>query len=152
MLEVGSEAPDFTTSTQHGDTVSLSEYRGKKVVLYFFPTGLGPGCVMQACNLRDNIEHLSAEGIVVLGCSGDTAKSNGNFSSKYNLPYSLVADPDREIASAYGTYGEKKMFGHTHLGIKRTTYLIDEEGVILHIIRRPKLGVHAHEILKAFGL
>ena len=151
MLQAGEKAPDFAAQTQHGTVVRLSDYSGKKVALYFYPKDNTPGCTKQACSLRDNMAQLTAQGIVVLGVSGDSVKSHGKFAARYQLPFDLVADTDKQIMQQYGVWGEKKMFGRTFLGVKRTTFLIDEQGVIRHVFKRPKVSVHADEVLRVFG-
>ena len=152
MPEVGSVAPLFEGRTQYGDICSLEKYRGQKVVIYFYPKDDTPGCTIQACNLRDQYSELQAAGIAVIGVSGDSVESHGKFASKYSLPFPLVADPDRLILSLYGVWGEKKLYGRSFIGIKRTTFLIDEKGIIFHIFKRPKVGEHTREILKQFNV
>jgi len=147
MLKVGDEAPDFIAQTQHGE-VRLSDYKGKKVALYFYPKDGTPGCTKQACNLRDNTDTLDSNGIVVLGVSGDSLKSHQNFANKHGLPFPLVSDPEKEIMRTYGVWGEKKMYGRTFFGVKRTTFLINEEGEIQHIFKRPKVLHHSEEVIK----
>ncbi len=151
MLQVGDQAPDFELLTQHGTSVRLVDYRGRQVALYFYPKDHTPGCTRQACNLRDNIELLQEEGIQVLGVSGDSVRTHANFAGKHDLPFLLLADTDGQVLRTYGVWGEKKMFGRTFLGIRRTTFLIDEDGVIQHIFRRPKVRLHAEELLAASG-
>ncbi len=151
MPEPGDMAPDFQGATQSGDTLRLSDYRGKKVALYFYPKDDTSGCTKQACNLRDEHEHLNMDDIVVIGVSGDDVKSHQEFAKKYALPFPLVADPDREILEMYGVWGEKKFYGRSSMGIKRTTFLIDEEGVIRDVIKRPNVKGHAEEIRRKFG-
>jgi peroxiredoxin Q/BCP len=147
-LEPGAPAPDFTAPTQQGTPLSLSDYRGQWVALYFYPKDDTPGCTKQACNLRDNIAALDAEGVAVVGVSGDEVDSHEAFAEKYDLPFPLVADPDREIQNAYGVYGERSLYGKKVVGLKRTTYLIDPEGIVRHVFKRPKTGDHAAEILE----
>ncbi len=147
MIEVGDKAPEFTAHSQGGE-ISLSDYRGKKVALYFYPKDYTPGCTKQACNLRDNIGLLLSNGIVVIGVSKDSVKSHTNFANKYELPFPLVSDHNKKIMEAYGVWGEKSMFGKTFFGVKRTTFLIDEEGVIQHVFKRPKVVRHAEEVLQ----
>ncbi len=151
MLQAGDKAPNFAAEAQHGAVVNLSDYNGRKVVLFFYPKDNTPGCTMQACNLRDHIPQLNAHGVEVLGVSGDSVASHKRFASKHQLPFLLIADTDKRIMQEYGVWGEKKMYGRTFLGVKRTTFLINEDGVIHHIFRRPKLSGHADEVLKAFG-
>jgi peroxiredoxin Q/BCP len=151
MPEPGDLAPDFEGMTQMGESVRLSDYRGKKVALYFYPKDDTPGCTKQACNLRDEYEHLGSEDIAVIGVSGDDMKSHKEFADKYDLPFPLVADTDRTILEKYGVWGEKSLYGRRFLGINRTTFLIDEDGVIRHVIKRPKVKEHAKEITAKFG-
>ena len=147
MPEVGEKAPDFSGKDQNGNTVSLADFRGKKVVLYFYPKDHTPGCTKQACNLRDGQGILTASGIAVVGVSADSVKSHGRFADKYDLPFPLIADEDLEIIKRYGVYGEKNLYGIKSLGIKRTTFLIDEYGKILHVFKRPNTVEHTQEIL-----
>lgn len=151
MPAAGEVAPDFTGVTQTGDTLRLSDYRGKKVALYFYPKDDTSGCTKQACNLRDEYQHLNIEGIAVIGVSGDDVESHQKFAKKYDLPFPLVADPDREILTRYGVWGEKSLYGRISIGTKRTTFLIDEEGVIRHVIKRPNVKEHGEEIRAKFG-
>ena len=146
-LAVGVKAPDFSAETFDGTTVSLGDYQGQKLALYFYPKDSTPGCTNQACNLRDNLEALAGEGVAVVGVSPDSNDSHERFSSKYELPFPLIADPDREIIEAYGVWGEKKNYGKTYMGLQRTTFLIDEDGVIQHVFKRPKTKAHAEEII-----
>ncbi len=146
-LEAGTEAPDFTAATFDGRTITLSQYRGGKVALYFYPKDMTPGCTNQACNLRDNIDVLTEHDIAVIGVSPDDNDRHEAFASKHDLNFPLVADPDREIIEAYGVWGEKKNYGKTFKGLQRTTFLIDEDGVIQHVFKRPKVKEHAEEIL-----
>ncbi len=146
-LEAGTPAPDFTVHTSDGQAVSLSALKGQKVVLYFYPKDDTPGCTKQACNLRDNLSDLAAQGITVIGVSPDDDVSHGAFAAKYNLTFPLVADPERTIIEAYGVWGEKQNYGKTYMGLQRTTFLIDEGGTIQHVFKRPKTADHTNEIL-----
>lgn len=146
-LESGETAPDFTAPTQDGSTLSLSDYRGQWVALYFYPKDDTPGCTKQACNLRDGIGTLEDEGVAVVGVSEDDVDSHEAFAEKYDLPFPIVADPDHDVLDAYGVYGERSMYGNTFMGTARTTYLIDPDGVIRHVFKRPKTGDHTAEIL-----
>jgi len=150
MPEVGDAAPSFEGPVQGGGHISYEDYKGKRLALYFYPRDNTPGCTKQACNLRDNFEMLAKHGIEVVGVSDDPVSKHESFSDKFDLPFPLIADTDRKVLNAYGTYGEKKNYGRTYMGTKRMTFLIDENGVIKHIIRRPKVGRHAEEILKGF--
>lgn len=146
-LEAGTTAPSFTATTFAGDEVSLEAHRGRKVALYFYPKDSTPGCTKQACNLRDNLGLLASHEIDVIGVSPDGDESHEKFSNKHELPFPLVADPDRKIIEAYGVWGEKKNYGKTYMGLQRTTFLIDEDGVIQHVFKRPKTAAHAEEII-----
>ena len=146
-LEVGDKAPDFTAPTQYGIPLSLSEYRGQWVALYFYPKDGTPGCTKQACNLRDGSKELDAAGVKVIGVSEDDAASHQDFAEEHDLPFPLVADPDREVLTDYGVYGERSMYGNTFMGTKRTTYLIDPDGIIRHVFKAPKTERHTGEIL-----
>ncbi|MBN7816015.1 thioredoxin-dependent thiol peroxidase [Algoriphagus pacificus] len=147
-LEVGQMAPDFEAKIETGETIKLSDYRGKKVVLYFYPKDNTPGCTAQACNLRDNYEALQKAGYVVLGISSDAEKSHQKFIEKQSLPFSLIADPDKKVHEAYGTWVEKSMYGRKYMGTARTTFVIDEEGKIAEIIEKVNTKDHTAQILK----
>ena len=146
-LEVGSLAPDFEVTTHSGDRVSLAALRGSHVALYFYPKDSTPGCTKQACNLRDNIDELTAAGVVVIGVSPDDNDSHEKFSTKHELNFPLVADPDHKVIARYGVWGEKQNYGKTYMGLQRTTFLIDEAGKIQHVFKRPKTNDHTNEIL-----
>lgn len=135
-LKEGQKAPDFTAKDQHGETISLAQFTGKKVVLYFYPKDDTPGCTAEACDFRDNYQGLIAQGIVVLGVSVDDEKSHHKFATKHSLPFTLLADTEKEIVTAYGVWGEKNNYGKKYMGINRTTFLIDENGVITHIVKK----------------
>lgn len=135
-LKEGQAAPDFTAADQDGNTVSLNQFKGKKVVLYFYPKDDTPGCTAEACDFRDNYQGLIAKGIVVLGVSVDDEKSHQKFATKHSLPFTLIADTDKKIVEAYGVWGEKNMYGKKYMGTNRKTFLIDEEGKISHIISK----------------
>lgn len=147
MPEPGAPAPDFTARTGTGETISLADYRGRWMLLYFYPRDHTPGCTKQACNLRDNFAALREAGVAVLGVSGDDEASHQRFSEKYGLPFPLLADPDHEIHDAYGVRGVKNFYGKKLFGTKRTSFLIDPEGVVRHVFKRPKTGEHAEEVL-----
>lgn len=149
-LSKGDKAPSFTSKDQNGNEIKLSDYLGKKVVLYFYPKDMTPGCTNQACNLRDNFEMLKKEGIVILGVSPDDEKRHQKFIDKHDLPFTLIADPDKEVIYAYGIWGPKKFMGKEYDGVHRTTFLINEKGEIHDVIKKPKTKAHAEEILELF--
>jgi peroxiredoxin Q/BCP len=149
-LTENKKAPSFTAKDQNGNTVSLADFKGKKVVLYFYPEDDTPTCTIQACNLRDNFSLLKKEGIVVLGVSPDEEKKHKKFEAKYDLPFTLLADPKHVIIDKYGVWGEKQMFGNHYMGLIRTTFLIDEKGIIRKIFLKPKSKEHTQEILEAW--
>ncbi|MEP0545901.1 MAG: thioredoxin-dependent thiol peroxidase [Rhodothermales bacterium] len=146
MPAAGDPAPDFTATTGSGDTVRLADYRGRWVLLYFYPKDDTPGCTKQACNLRDNMASLERDGIAVLGVSGDDEASHERFAEKYDLPFPLLADPEHELMERYGVWGEKNFYGKKTIGTKRTTFLIDGDGIVRHVFKRPKTGEHAEEV------
>jgi peroxiredoxin Q/BCP len=152
QLTEGEKAPDFKTKDQNGKVVSLKDFRGKKVVLYFYPEDDTPTCTVEACNLRDNYEDLRKAGFVVLGVSPDDKNKHKKFEEKYELPFTLLEDPEKTIIDAYGVWGEKNMYGRKYMGLFRTTFLIDEEGMIFKIFKKPKSKIHSEEILKAVGI
>jgi thioredoxin-dependent peroxiredoxin len=149
-LQEGQKAPGFTGKDQNGKKISLADFKGKKVALYFYPQDDTETCTMQACNLRDNYSLLKKEGFVVLGVSPDDEKSHKNFESKFDLPFILLADPQHLIIEKYGVWGEKQLFGHKYLGLHRTTFIIDEKGIIRKIFLKPRSKQHAEEIVKAW--
>lgn len=147
-LSIGDQAPDFTVNDQSGNPVSLSDYRGKKVVLYFYPKDNTPGCTAEACNLRDNYDAMIKAGYVVLGVSKDNEKSHQKFIEKFDLPFPLLADTALDIHEKYGTWVEKSMYGRKYMGTARTTFVIDEEGKIEEIIEKVKTKDHTAQIMK----
>ncbi|MBT1703842.1 thioredoxin-dependent thiol peroxidase [Chryseosolibacter indicus] len=147
-LQIGAPAPDFTSNNQDGKTVSLHDYKGKKVVLYFYPKDQTPGCTAEACNLRDNIDVLKQAGYVVLGVSPDDEASHKAFQEKYALPFTLIADTDKSIHQKYGVWVEKEKDGKKYWGTARTTFLIDEKGVITEVITNVDTEQHTLQILK----
>jgi peroxiredoxin Q/BCP len=151
MLEEGTIAPDFTLATDGGGEVSLSSYRGKKVVLYFYPKDDTPGCTTEACNFRDDYSDIVSAGAAVLGVSPDTVKSHDKFKLKYELPFALLSDPDHAVADMYGAWGEKMVFGKVREGILRTTYVIDEAGRIASVFPNVRPAQHSQEVLEALG-
>ncbi len=151
MLKEGSAAPAFKTKDADGETVSLKDLRGQKVVLYFYPKDDTPGCTKEACSFRDAFSQYKKKGIAVLGVSPDSEAAHQKFVTKYKLPFTLLADTDRSIAEAYGVWGEKKFMGRTYMGVHRTTFLIDEKGKIKKIFEKVKPEDHATEVLEAFA-
>jgi peroxiredoxin Q/BCP len=151
MLKEGDKAPDFTAKNQDGETVKLKDLQGKRVVLYFYPKDDTPGCTKEACSFRDADDIFAKKGIKVLGVSIDDEKSHKKFISKYQLPFDLLADTDKEIVEKYGVWGEKSMYGRKYMGTHRKTFLIDEQGKIVKIFDKVKVAEHADEVLKAFG-
>jgi len=151
MLNEGSAAPAFKTKEANGETVSLKDLRGQKVVLYFYPKDDTPGCTKEACSFRDAFSQFKKKGIAVLGVSPDSEAKHQKFVTKYKLPFTLLADTDRSIAEAYGVWGEKKFMGRTYMGVHRTTFLIDEKGKIKKIFEKVKPEDHASEVLEAFA-
>ncbi len=147
-LSVGDIAPDFETKDQNGQPLKLSDYRGKKVVLYFYPKDDTSGCTAQACDLRDNYADLRAAGYEVLGVSVDGEKSHQKFIGKYDLPFSLIADTDKQVVEAYDVWKEKSMYGRKYMGTVRTTFLIDKNGTITNIIDKVDTKKHTEQILK----
>lgn len=146
-LQVGDLAPDFEAKIEDGSTIKLSDYRGKKVVIYFYPKDNTPGCTAQACNLRDNYEELQSQGYVILGVSTDSEKSHQKFIEKQSLPFSLIADTEKEVHNLFGTWGEKQMYGRKYMGTFRTTFVIDEEGKVSEVIGKVKTKEHTAQIL-----
>jgi len=151
-LTEGKKAPAFKGKDQNGNPVSLADFKGKKVVLYFYPEDDTPTCTVQACNLRDNFGLLKKNGFVVLGVSPDEEKKHKKFEAKYELPFTLIADADHKIIDSYGVWGEKQMYGRTYMGLHRTTFLIDEKGIVKKIFLKPKSKQHTQEILNAWQL
>ena len=148
QLKVGDKAPEFKGVDQNGNAVDLSQYAGKKVALYFYPKDDTPGCTAQACNLRDNFDVLKDKGIEVIGVSTDSVKSHAKFVDKFKLNFTLIADENKEIVEKFGVWGLKKFMGREYMGTNRTTFLIDEQGLIEGVISKPKTNAHADEILE----
>lgn len=146
-LAPGAIAPQFSGTDQNGENISLNDFLGKKVVLYFYPKDNTPGCTTEACNLRDNYEDLAGAGFEVIGVSADSVASHKKFETKYKLPFHLIADTEKKIINLYGVWGEKNLYGIKMMGLKRTTFLIDEKGIIFKIFRRPNTKAHSEEIL-----
>lgn len=147
-LSPGDKAPDFEAKDQNGDTVRLSDYKGKRVVLYFYPRDNTPGCTAQACNLRDNYKALQDAGYEILGVSSDDEKSHQKFIEKQELPFRLLADTDKAVHEKYGTWVEKNMYGRKYMGTARTTFIINEEGKISEVIAKVKTKDHTAQVLK----
>lgn len=147
-LAPGTQAPDFEAKNHAGETIRLSDFRGKKVVLYFYPKDDTPGCTAEACNLRDNYDRFLTAGYEVIGVSTDSEKSHTKFREKYNLPFPLIADTDKKVHELYETWVEKSMYGKTYMGTARITYVIDEQGFIIDTIDKVKTKEHTSQILK----
>lgn len=151
MVTEGTRAPQFEGIDQNGEKISLDDFKGKKVALYFYPKDDTPGCTAQACNIRDNYDTLRDAGVEVIGVSADDEQSHKKFETKYQLPFRLIADTNKEIINKYGVWGEKNLYGIKSMGLKRTTFLIDENGVVFKVFKRPKTRAQSEEILKAIG-
>lgn len=147
-LKVGDKAPDFKGFNENGETVQLSDFAGKKLILFFYPKDNTPGCTAEACNLRDNFSDLKEKGYALLGVSPDSQKKHQNFISKFELPFPLLADTEQETLNAYGVWGEKSMYGRQYMGVFRTTFVIDENGVIEQVFTKVKTKDHASQILE----
>jgi len=152
QLKEGASAPDFSGKDQDGKIIRLADYKGKKVILYFYPKDDTPGCTAEACNLRDNYESLLSKGFSIIGVSPDNEKSHTKFRTKYALPFSLIADPETTIIKAYGAWGEKKMYGRSTMGVLRTTYIIDEKGKIMKTFAKVDTQNHTQQILTELGI
>lgn len=148
MLEAGSKAPAFTLTSDEGKKVSLKDLAGKKVVLYFYPRDMTPGCTKEACSFSENISKLQKAGAVVLGVSADSVDSHRKFREKYKLAFNLLSDPDKEVIQKYGVWQEKNMYGKKSMGIVRSTFIIDESGKIAHVFSRVKVDGHTDAVLK----
>ena len=151
MLQEGDKAPAFTAKDQNGNKIRLSDYKGKKVILFFYPEDDTPTCTVEACNLRDNYSLLTKKGFVVLGVSPQDEKSHAKFSGKFDLNYPLLADPDLAITKAYGCWAKKKLFGYEYMGVLRHTFVIDEKGKIEKIFRKVYSGRHTQQILEGLS-
>ena len=146
-LKIADKAPAINSIDQNGDAITLKQFKGKKVILYFYPKDMTPGCTIQSCNLRDNYQSLLNKGFVVLGCSVDSPARHVKFIEKYDLPFSLISDEDKKVVEDYGVWGLKKFMGKEYMGISRTTFVIDEKGVIEDIIEKVNTKEHASQIL-----
>jgi peroxiredoxin Q/BCP len=151
MVAEGELAPDFTLTSDSGEPVTLSSFRGRTVILYFYPKDDTPGCTAQACGIRDSYDDFEQRGAVVLGVSPDEQSSHVKFKQKYGLPFTLLADPEHEVAEQYGVWGERKYMGKTYMGVERSTFLIDEDGRIAKVMRRVKPDTHAADVLEALA-
>jgi peroxiredoxin Q/BCP len=151
MLKEGDKAPDFSAKDQDGNDVSLADLKGQRVVLYFYPKDDTPGCTKEACSFRDSDDVYKEKNIRVLGVSTDSEKSHQKFISKFNLPFTLLADTDKKIVEDYGVWGEKSMYGRKYMGTNRKTFLIDEQGNIKKVFDKVNVSEHADEVLAAFG-
>jgi len=147
-LKVGDKAPDFKATDEQGKTVSLSDYQGKKLVIFFYPKANTPTCTTEACNLRDNFKLLKEKGYEIIGVSADSQRKQANFKKKYNFPYPLIADVDKDVINAFEVWGPKKFMGRTFDGIHRVTFVIDESGIISKIIDKVKAKEHALQVLE----
>lgn len=148
MVQEGDKAPIFSGKNQRGEKISLSDFKGKNIVLYFYPKDDTPGCTTQACNLRDNFALLKKKGFEILGVSPDDIQSHMKFETKYTLPFNLLADPEHKIIEKYGVWGEKQLYGRKFMGLNRTTFIIDEKGIVKKIFLRPRVKEHAEEIIR----
>ncbi len=147
-LKIGEKAPDFSAINQWGETISLSDYKGKKIVLFFYPKASTPGCTAEVCNLQENIEKFKKENFQLIGVSADSVEKQLKFSEKNNIEYPLLADVDKKIIETYGVWGAKKFMGKTYDGIHRTTFIIDENGIIENVISKVKTKEHTSQILQ----
>ena len=147
QLKAGDNAPNFTAQDEQGNTISLGDYKGKKLVVFFYPKASTPGCTVEACNLNDNFERFQSLGYEILGVSADSAKRQSNFKTKYGFQYPLLADEDKSVIEAFGVWGPKKFMGREYDGIHRTTFIIDEKGVIENVITKVKTKDHTAQIL-----
>ena len=148
-LKVGDKVPNFTVNNQDGDAVSLKDYKGKKLIVFFYPKASTPGCTAEACNLKDNYKELQKQGYELLGVSADSEKRQTNFRNKYEFPFPLLADEDKVVINAFGVWGEKKFMGRTYDGIHRKTFMVDENGVVERVIDKVKTKDHAAQLLEA---
>jgi len=146
-LKIGDKAPAFTSTNEKGEKVSLTDYKGKKLVLYFYPKDSTPGCTAEACDLRDNYHTFQTQGYEILGVSPDSIKSHIKFIAKYELPFSLLADEEHILSEAYGAWGEKSMYGKSYMGILRSTFVINEKGIIEKIIEKVDTKAHAKQLI-----
>ena len=148
MIKIGDKAPEINSIDQNGEKITLKQFLGKKIILYFYPKDMTPGCTAQSCNLRDNYQQLLDSGYVVLGCSADSPEKHQKFIEKYDLPFPLISDQSKEVLNKYGIWALKKFMGKEYMGILRTTFIIDENGIIEDIITKVKTKEHTSQILK----
>ena len=148
-LKEGDKAPDFKGLDQNDKAVQLTDFKGKNLILYFYPKDNTPGCTKEACDLRDNYDYWLNKGYAVIGVSPDSAASHQKFIEKFNLPFPLIADTDKSVMKAYGTWGEKNMYGNIKMGVLRTTFVIDTNGIITKVFKRPKNDAHTEQITQA---
>lgn len=147
LLKVGAKAPAFSLTNTEGKTVKLSDFKGKKVVLYFYPKDMTPGCTTEACGFRDDYAQLKKLGVEVIGVSGDDQKSHQKFTEKYSLPFTLLSDTTHEMMEKYGVWAEKTLYGRKYMGVLRVTYVIDEEGRIAHVFEKVKTATHSKDVI-----
>lgn len=147
-LKVGDKVPNFTSFDEQGNTINFSDYKGRKLVVFFYPKASTPTCTVEACNLRDEYTKLQESGYAILGVSADSQKRQSNFKKKFNFPYPLLADVDKEVINAFGVWGPKKFMGRTFDGIHRVTFVIDEKGIVEKVIDKVKAKIHADQILE----
>ena len=150
-LNVGDKAPEFVALDEFSQSISLTDFLGKKVILYFYPKDMTPGCTAESCNLGENYSLLQEKGFIVLGVSPDSSKSHQKFIGKYNLPFSLIADEDKTVIKAFGVWGPKKFMGKEYEGVHRTTFIIDEDGIIEKVFTKVKTKDHTHQILESYN-
>jgi len=152
LLEVGEKAPNFEGQDQNDSNVSSNDFKGSKWVVYFYPKDNTPGCTAQACSLRDGYDDLNKHGVKVLGVSADSVKSHDKFASKFTLPFPLLSDESKEVINKFGVWGPKKFMGREYEGIHRVSFIMDEEGIVTHVIQKPKTKDHANEVLGLLNL
>lgn len=152
MLQEGAKAPEFKGTNQNGELISLSDFKGKRVILYFYPKDNTPGCTAEACSLNDNNAYFLDKGFVIIGVSADSVESHLKFASKYELTFNLISDTDKTILQAYGAWGEKKNYGKTYMGIIRSTFVISAEGIVEKVFAKVDTKTHSEQIIKALNL
>ena len=152
MLQEGDKAPEFQGKNQNGELITLSDFKGKRIILYFYPKDNTPGCTAEACNLNDNSAYFLDKGFVVIGVSADSVESHLKFASKYELMFNLISDTDKTILQAYGAWGEKKNYGKTYMGVLRSTFVISAEGIIEKVFAKVDTKTHSEQIIKSLGL